>query len=219
MIISAYCSISPGLVRLNGEVIFHKEDGDATSFLKSAYRGLHINYPKFFKMDNLCKLAFLTTEPLMSDGRIKNSYPASDIGIVLLNSSSSLTTDEKHQQTITSPDHYFPSPSVFVYTLPNIMAGEVAIRHGIKGENSVMVTPSPDAELIWHTVSELFSNHRIQCCLAGYVEEYRERLTSCLFLVEKSNHSFSSPEKPESIIFDPSNIERFFKDAIGSWKN
>jgi hypothetical protein len=214
LIISAHCQVSPGLLRLNGNAIFRNGEADPTAFLKAAYRGLHISYPKFFKMDNLCKLAFLTAEPLLSDGRVKRMYPARDIGIILQNSSSSLTTDERHQETIANRDQYFPSPSVFVYTLPNIMTGEMAIRHGIKGENAVHITPAPDPQMLWHNVTELFFSQRIQCCLAGYVEEYHERLTSCLFLVEKSNSSFSSPQTRESIIFDPSNIERFYKDAF-----
>lgn len=212
--ITSYCQVTAGLVRLNGGSIFTKEESSPAAFLKAAYRGMHISYPKFFKMDNLCKLAFLTAETLLSDGRITKAYSGTDVGIILQNSSSSLSTDEKHQETIASNDNYFPSPSVFVYTLPNIMAGEIAIRHGLKGENGVYITPGPDPEMLYENVSGLFSNDRIKCCLAGYVEEYHERLTSCLFLVEKSNLSNSSTENKESIIFDPSNVERLFKDAL-----
>ena len=214
LIISSHCQIIPGIVRLNGDAIFRKEEPDTTAFLKAVYRGLHFSYPKFFKMDNLCKLAFLTAEALLADNKATASYAPSDIGIILQNASSSLETDEKHQQSIANREHYFPSPSVFVYTLPNIMAGEIAIRHGIKGENAVHITPSPDPEMLWHQVSELFANHRIHCCLAGYVEEYHDRLASCLFLVEKSNRSFSSSQTRENIIFEPSNIERYFKDVL-----
>jgi hypothetical protein len=165
-------------------------------------------------MDSLCKLAFLAAEPLLADGRVKETYAANEIGIVLQNSSSSLTSDEKHQESISSHENYFPSPSVFVYTLPNIMAGEIAIRHGIKGENAVHIVPGPDTELVYNTVSELFSSHRIQCCLAGWVEEYHERLTSCLMLVEKTRQPITSNDNAENIIFDPSNIERLFKEVL-----
>jgi hypothetical protein len=212
--ITSYSQITPGLVRINGDAIFRHAERDPSLFLKAAYRGLGFSYPKFFKMDNLCKLAFLAAEPLLADGRIKGAYVAKDTGIILQNSSSSLTSDEKHQQSISSRENYFPSPSVFVYTLPNIMAGEIAIRHGIKGENAVQVTPEPDPLLLYHTISELFTNKRIDCCLAGWIEEYHETLSACLVVVERSPQLISSGAKGESIIFDPSTIERLFKDVL-----
>lgn len=214
LIITSYSQLTPGLVRLNGEVLFRHPGTDTTSFLKTAYRTLGYSYPKFFKMDTLCKLAFLAAEPLLSDSRVQGGYDPPNVGIILQNSSSSLTTDEKHQETISSRENYFPSPSVFVYTLPNIMAGEIAIRHGIKGENAVHIVPSPDAGLLYQTVTELFINERVQCCLAGWVEEYHGKLGCCLLIVEKSNALISSPENGESIIFDPANIERLFKEIL-----
>lgn len=201
------------MVRVNGDTIFLSDYEDATSFLKSAYRGMKISYPKFFKMDNLCKLAFLSAEAMLSDGRVKETYAARDIGIILQNASSSLTTDEKHQDSIASRDSYFPSPSVFVYTLPNIMIGEIAIRHGFKGENAVQIVEKPDSKLLFDTISEAFASDRIQCCIAGWVEEHYNNLTSCLFIVEKSGPIISSSGKRENIIFEPSNMDRLFKDA------
>jgi hypothetical protein len=94
------------------------------------------------------------------------------------------------------------------------MAGEIAIRHGIKGENAVYIIPAPDGQLLFENVSELFMNDRIQCCLAGWVEEYHQDLSSCLFLVERSKPEESTSNNMESIIFAPSNIERLFKEVL-----
>ena len=182
-------------------------------FLKSAYRRLSIQYPKFFKMDNLSRLAFLSTEILLKDLNITSLYPSEKIGMILFNSSSSLETDEKHQESINDRGNYFPSPSVFVYTLPNIMTGEIAIRHKIKGENAVFITETPDPQTIFHLVSELFSSNRVSCCITGWVEAYHERLSSCLMLVENEEMAKSSSEDAENIIFDPSNIERIIKEV------
>jgi hypothetical protein len=213
-LITRYSRIDRFTFRDNGEFIFRLDGADASSFLKSAYRHLGISYPKFFKMDNLCKLAFLAAEPLMSDGLVKERYADNAVGIILQNSSSSLTTDERHQESIADSLNYYPSPSVFVYTLPNIMIGEIAIRHRIKGENAVFLTPAPDPLQLYNTVCELFTNNRIECCLAGWVEEYHETLSACLFRVEKSPALISSVKMGESIIFEPSNIERLYKDAL-----
>jgi len=213
MIISRYCSFKPPVLLLNGSIVIKQEAGDPADFLKSAYRQLHIQYPKFFKMDNLCKLAFLSAEILLKDTELTTRYPSEDIGMIILNASSSLETDEKHQESISDRRNYFPSPSVFVYTLPNIMTGEIAIRHKIKGENAVIISEKPDAQLIFHLVDELFSRKRVSCCITGWVEAYNDRLTSCLMLLENEEKAKSVTEPEEIIIFDPSNIERIFKEA------
>jgi hypothetical protein len=214
MLITRYCSINPPVLLLNGSIVFSQDQPVPAEFLKSAYRRLNIQYPKFFKMDSLCKLAFLSAEILLKDMNITSRYPSEEIGTILLNASSSLETDEKHQESISDRGNYFPSPSVFVYTLPNIMTGEIAIRHKIKGENAVFIAEKPDSQIIFQLVSELFSRKRVSCCITGWVEAYHERLSSCLMLVENEEMAKSLPEPGENIIFDPSNIERIFKEVL-----
>jgi len=213
MLITQFCSVNPAVIRLNGSTVYEEKAENASEFLKSAYRQFHIQYPKFFKMDNLCKLAFLSAEILLKDTEITTRYPSEEIGMIVLNASSSLETDEKHQESISDRGNYFPSPSVFVYTLPNIMTGEIAIRHKIKGENVVIISEKPDAQLIFQLVDELFSRKRVSCCITGWVEAYHDRITSYLMLVENEEKAKSVTEPEEIIIFDPSNIERIFKEA------
>lgn len=213
MLITRYSAVAPPVLSFNGSIVLRNETTDPADFLKSSYRQLNISYPKFFKMDNLCKLAFLTTEILLKDFNLLSRYPSEKTGMIILNSSSSLETDEKHQESISDRNNYFPSPSVFVYTLPNIMTGEIAIRHKIKGENAVFISEKPDTQLIFDHVNELFSRNRVDCCISGWVEAYRERLTSCLFLVENDEMRKEDIELKEIIIFDPANIERIIKEA------
>jgi hypothetical protein len=214
MLITRYCSINPPVLLLNGSIVFSQDQPVPAEFLKSAYRRLNIQYPKFFKMDSLCKLAFLSAEILLKDMNITSRYPSEEIGTILLNASSSLETDEKHQESISDRGNYFPSPSVFVYTLPNIMTGEIAIRHKIKGENAVIIAEKADAQTIFQLVSELFLQKRVSCCITGWVEAYHDRLSSCLMLVENEEMAKSLPEPGENIIFAPSNIERIFKEVL-----
>lgn len=214
MFITRYCSIKPPVLLFNGSIVFRNEAPDPSEFLKSTYRSLNIQYPKFFKMDNLCKLAFLSSEILLKDFNISSKYAADEIGMIILNSSSSLETDEKHQDSINDRGNYFPSPSVFVYTLANIMTGEIAIRHKIKGENSVIISDKPDPKLIFSLVSELFTRKRVSCCIAGWIEAYHDKLTSCLFLVENEEKPKRVAEMEELLIFAPSNIDRIFKEII-----
>lgn len=214
MLITSYCSINSHEIKLNSSVVYVQASPDPAEFLKSAYRHLFIQYPKFFKMDPLSKLAFLSAEILLKDMDVTTRYPLEEIGMILLNASSSLETDEKHQESISDRGNYFPSPSVFVYTLPNIMTGEIAIRHKIKGENAVIISEKPDAQTIFQFVDELFSRKRVSCCITGWVESYHDRLSSCLMLVENEEKAKSFIEPEEIIIFDPSNINRIFKEVL-----
>src|ERR1700754_4127986 len=88
--------------------------------LLSLYRSLKLDYPKFYKMDQLSKLGWLASEVLLKDNPILGTMQPEDIGIVLTNANSSLDTDIKYLDTVAD----IASPAVFVYTLPNIMIGE-----------------------------------------------------------------------------------------------
>lgn len=212
MQITRYCSVKCPVIRRNGEVAYD-HPADEAEFLKSAFRNLNASYPKFFKMDNLSKLAFVAVEYLLKEIHLSEKYLPEEIGIILQNSSSSLETDEKHQDSISDRQNYFPSPSVFVYTLPNIMVGEIAIKNKFKGENAVLITERPDAIQLFHYVNELFENGRVGCCITGWADAYGDKQEAVVMLVEKEGAIKSSTESGEIIIFDPSNIERIFKEA------
>lgn len=219
MLITRYSAVKPPVVSFNGSMVAGNDSIDNSDFLKTLYRQLNIAYPKFFKMDNLCKLAFLSAEILLKDAEILTRYPSEEIGMIVLNSSSSLETDEKHQASICDRANYFPSPSVFVYTLPNIMTGEIAIRHKFKGENAVIIAEKPDAQLIYTLVDELFSRKRVSCCITGWIDAYRSSLSACLMLVENDEKGKSVSQPEEIIIFDPSNIERILKEVLQDGTN
>ena len=66
--ITSYCKITPHT--LTGGNTSHFVPGrfsDFSDFTKDLYNQFKIDYPKFFKMDNLSKLAFLTSEILLKD--------------------------------------------------------------------------------------------------------------------------------------------------------
>ena len=94
--------------------------------LAQLYRNIGMSYPKFFKMDRLCKAGILGAEMLLKDYDFDHENVKADWGIVLMNSASSLDNDRRYQETIAT-DNYYPSPAVFVYTLANIVTGEIAI--------------------------------------------------------------------------------------------
>jgi hypothetical protein len=158
-----------------------------TEFSTGIYRHFSVNYPKFHKMDSLGKLGFLSAELLLKEKDITCKYAGDDIGIILMNSSSSLDTDRNHQKMIASRADYFPSPAVFVYTLPNVVIGEICIRHKIFGEGNFFVMEKFNPAFLVNYVSQLFDNKIIECCITGWVEIEGNNFESVVFLIEKSS--------------------------------
>jgi hypothetical protein len=62
-------------------------------------------------------------------------------------------------------------------------------------------------------VNVLFEKNRVNCCITGWVEAYHDKLEAVVMLVEKEAVVNSAAKSPEIINFDPSNIERIFKEA------
>jgi hypothetical protein len=211
LFITRYIQFQDDRVLLNGIVEYVSEVGSVGKFIRSVYRHYNIDYPKFFKMDNLCKLAFLSAEILLQGKDILQKYPGEEVAIILENASSSLEYDQKHVESILDRNKYFPSPSVFVYTIPNIMLAEIAIRHKVKGENAVFIFEQFDPGFIYDYVSELFRNQQVSCCLSGWVECYGDHYQSLLFIIEQEDKIKRYKGLQEYVIFDNANMEKLFK--------
>lgn len=178
-------TIVNGQVSVNGEVVFERNTHtEVKDFLRACYQQLGIDYPKFFKMDLLCQLGFIGSEILLKDTEVLTQYDRHRLGIVLSNSSASLDTDRRYNDTIKDAGAYFPSPAVFVYTLPSIMCGEIAIRNGIQGENHFFVTEAYDAPLLESQISTLFVQGHTDACLGGWVQVEGNNYELVMFWVE-----------------------------------
>lgn len=184
--IQNYCKIENNRVILNGKVIYSDDTAtEVVVFLKNVYRFLELKYAKFFKMDSLSKLAFLTSEILINNSTIK--IKESNTAIVFSNKASSLDTDRKHQDAISDKESYFPSPSVFVYTLPNIGIGEVSIRHGLKSENAFFVLNKYNATLHYTYENSLIQTQKADNVLSGWVNVDGKTIDAFVYLV--TSHS------------------------------
>ena len=138
-------------------------------------------------MDELSKLAYLASEVLLQNDNYLDSYPSNEIGVILSNCASSLDTDIKHQKTISDKDNYFPSPSVFVYTLANIMIGEICIRHKIYGENAMFVSEKFDPDQLWQCTEMLFNSGKVSTVISGWVDVMYDSYAAFLYIIEKDN--------------------------------
>ena len=94
-----------------------------------------------------------------------------DWSIRLMNRSSSLNDDTHYQQTIQNPENHFPSPALFVYTLANIVTGELCIRHKIGGESSFFVFEEFSAEKLYTIATHGFlADPNMNVLICGWVE-------------------------------------------------
>lgn len=185
-LISGYCSIRSNKVIVDDIVLYEGPSGNFSDFAAAIYRHFSISYPKFHKMDNLGKLGFLSAELLLKERNINERYSGEKTGIILMNSASSLDTDRRHQETIKNRNEYFPSPAVFVYTLPNVVIGEICIRHKFFGEGNFFVMEKFNPSFMADYLSQLIDNNIVECCIAGWVEIDGDNFESVLFLVEKN---------------------------------
>lgn len=207
--ITGSCAIVGNRVIIDDQCDFIQEDfTDFASFIKSAYKHFNVTFPKFYKMDNLSKLAFMTSELMLKESGLTDRYKKEEIAIILLNSSSTLETDDKHFNTIQNRENYFPSPAVFVYTLPNIMIGEICIRNKIMGENTALVSENYDPQLLSDYIGILMEGNNVNACIAGWVEYERRGLNyeSVMYLIEK--HDL----KERNIIFEKSFLEKHYSE-------
>lgn len=149
------------------------------------YRGLGYSYPKFFKMDLLCKWAWLGAEALLKTetGYEYGQADKNKIAVVLATKHGSLAVDKRYLETLDT----IPSPALFVYTLPNIMLGELCIRHGFKGEQLCLMQDAFDAGEMSFWVQDLFKHRGMEHCIFGWVDALNGATDVCLFWASKSN--------------------------------
>ncbi len=182
--IKSFCHIKNNTVSLNGSIIYQDKNNEFPDFIKATYKAIETNYPKFFKMDNLSKLAFLAADILLKNEDLDTEID-NNIAIILSNRSSSLDTDRKYQESIQNKESYYPSPAVFVYTLPNICIGEISIKHKLYSENSFFIFDSFNAQHLFAYTSSLLLTNKANEVLCGWVEFDDKQYEAFLYLVSK----------------------------------
>ena len=198
--ITASCTISKNAVIKNGSEIFANDATSTAEFFTSAYQHFQLNYPKFYKMDNLSKLGWLAAEVLLKDNFDASKYQPEQVGVVLANANSSLDNDLKYFESTKD----IASPGLFVYTLPNIVIGEICIRNNFKGEYALFIQDAFDAGFIEQQVNYLLDNDLLQACICGWADFLGGDYKATLFLVEKD-------KKDESLLFNKTNMDDLFR--------
>lgn len=183
--ISSYCLIRNNQLKLNGETLLVKElKIPFREFIKAAYALNASPYLKFFKMDDICKLAFLASEFLLKNRKLSEQYGTENVSLLFANTSSSLDTDIHYYDTVKD----FVSPSLFVYTLPNIMLGEISIRNKFKGENAFFVFEHFQADFLCNYATQLIKENKAKVVIIGWVELLKDNYEAFLCLIEETEN-------------------------------
>ena len=161
--------ITPQGVWIDGHAL--PVDGTNSALLTAIYKQWANDYPKFYKMDGLSRLAFVAGELLTKGAEGLPSMALDDsTAIVFVGNSGSLASDIKYQDTIRQADNFFPSPAHFVYTLPNIATGELAIRHNVYGETAFFIASQPDEAQIHTLLQTAVMDGEATHVLGGWLE-------------------------------------------------
>ena len=149
-----------------------QEGKEHHSLLTSLYKQMIGNYPKFYKMDGLSRLGFVASEILLN---AEKGETDKERAIIFFNHSSSIASDRNYKESINDKNNYFPSPSIFVYTLPNIVTGEIAIRNHFHGETSFFILPDKDERMMEEILQASCRDAQSKSFLTGWIDYEDER--------------------------------------------
>lgn len=154
------------------EELGEQEGKEHHSLLTSLYKQMIGDYPKFYKMDGLSRLGFVASEILLN---AEKEETEEERAIIFFNHSSSIASDRNYKESIKDKDNYFPSPSIFVYTLPNIVTGEIAIRNHFQGETSFFILPEKDEKMMEEILQASCRDAQSKSFLTGWIDYEDER--------------------------------------------
>lgn len=154
------------------EKLGEQEGQEHHSLLTTLYKQMIGNYPKFYKMDGLSRLGFVASEILLN---AEKGETDKERAIIFFNHSSSIASDRNYKESINDKDNYFPSPSIFVYTLPNIVTGEIAIRNHFHGETSFFILPDKDERMMEEILQASCRDDQSKSFLTGWIDYEDER--------------------------------------------
>ena len=119
-------------------------------------------------MSDMSKALYVAVSHLLNIESFDETEP-SRRAIVLANKSASLDADIIHQEIINKHLPEGASPAAFVYTLANVAAGEICIRHKIQGDNTFFIE-NEDSGLSYQYAKNLIERDRADAVICGWCE-------------------------------------------------
>jgi len=177
--------VTPNNLAIDGEIQKVVLENNC-NVLKAIFKQYIGDYPKFYKMDLLSQLAFVASDLLLQAEGNERYVPCDDRAIVLFNHSSSIQADCSYLSTIADDNNFYPSPSLFVYTLPNMAVSEIAIRNQYHGETSLYILPQKDNTVMKQVVQASLLDNSIKSMITGWID-YRddEHFEADLSIIER----------------------------------
>lgn len=166
-------------IKLNDKVVFQSDEQTFALFIREAFKELGESKLKFYKMDDLCKLAYVTAAHLLKGITIQPKKS----GVLLANSAASLHTDLRHQELINQAGDAAASPTLFVYTLPNVSIGELCIRHKIQGENTFFIEKQCSWEELERHARIAMAKNGLTDVIIGWCELLKENYHAIFKLI------------------------------------
>ena len=158
--------ITPDTLLIDGQAIPHVSSG--ASLITEIYKQYLADGSRFFKMDLYSRLAYVGTGLLAKD-LLGDSAPE-DRALLVFTQNGSVLADRKHLSTFADPEAFFPSPAVFINTLPNVVLGEIAVRNSIKGETTLVLLPRRDEATIDRILNATLSSTRPSVLICAWVD-------------------------------------------------
>lgn len=196
--ITTYCRITEKGYRVQGGDFIPLTGDSFSENLSHLYKDLKLEYPKFHKMDLLSKAAVLGVELMLQSRTELLGMDDNEVALCFGNSESSEYSDKKFYTSYHHGEN--PSPSHFVYTLPNILIGEIAIKNKWYGENLFLIFPKFEATEFYEQI-EILLHKGSACCICGWVDVSRETIDAFFYVVENS----------DGVEFSANSLEEIYK--------
>ena len=161
-------SITPDSVTVDGSPLQHSDSGK--QLITDLYKKYVGDYPKFYKMDLLCRLGFVASELLLQAEGQASTQQDEARAVVLMGKHGSYCADKAFLETLSGEEGCFPSPERFIYTLPNIVTGEIAIRNHYHGETAFYLLPERDEKSEEKLIRASFTDAATTSVLGGWVD-------------------------------------------------
>ena len=159
-------TITPDGLSIDGTAVPLKSHG--APLITEVFKEFIADNSRFFKMDLYSRLAYVGTTLLAKDS-LGDCAPE-DVTLFIFTLNGSVLADRKHLSTFANPDEFFPSPAVFINTLPNVVLGEIAVRNTIKGETTLVMLPSRDEAAIDRILEATLTATKPSVMICGWVD-------------------------------------------------
>ena len=138
------------------------------ALISDIYKTLLADGSRFFKMDMYSRLAYVATGLLAKDS-LQGIEPE-EVALFVFTRNGSLLADRKHLSTFSNPEEFYPSPAVFINTLPNVVLGEIAVKNNIQGETTLVMLGERNDALMEEIVNVSARATRPSAVIYGWVD-------------------------------------------------